>query len=506
MKSTPIDFIKKSDTQIILSNTFHLLIQPKPHVVFQLGGLHKFMNWDGPILTDSGGYQLFSMAYGTVSNEIKRKNNTSVNESVKKKKKNVKIREHNSTNICITDTITSKDKNSFSDNKNSFSNNKNSFSEDKNNFSEDKNNFSEDKNNFSEDKNNFSEDKKKISKKKMDINNTTVTDDDDNDIKNINNKIIIKINEEGAVYKSYYDGSTNVLTPELSIQSQYLLGSDLIVVLDECTPYNVSKEYTEKSMHRSHRWYIRCLSEFYKINHMLNYNNYLYKLYNKTCKSDIKWDVLVKKKKQALYGIIQGGIYEDLRKKSCDFVCSLPFFGICIGGSLGVNKEMMYSVINDTMNYLSQNIENKTKKKKRPIHLLGIGKIKDIFYGVKQGIDTFDCVIPTRLARHGYFLCNVQTIQNIEKILCRNVNNEYIKIKLNIFKTDSKPLETCCSCYTCTNYTRAYLHHLYKINDNLLGTLLTVHNVSYMNRLMKEIRVGIKNETLDQVEQKWTKQ
>ncbi|CRG97049.1 queuine tRNA-ribosyltransferase, putative [Plasmodium gallinaceum] len=438
IKSTPIDFLKNSKTQIILSNTFHLLIQPKPHVIFQLGGLHKFMNWKNPILTDSGGYQIFSMSFGSVSNEIKRSSNK---------------------NFDMVKNITTKD-NTIKDN------------------------TTEDntiKDNTLKDEINIKNDEKKKS-------NNSKTN-------HMNNEIILKINERGVIYRSYYDGSIDLLSPETSIQSQYLLGSDFILVLDECTPYHVDREYTERSMHRSHRWYLRCLLEFYKANNMENYHEYLNDIYNKRYKINEKW-VEREKNKQALYGIIQGGIYTDLRKKSCDFVCSLPFFGLCIGGCLGKNKEMMYSVIETTMNFIT---------KKKPIHLLGIGQIRDIFYGVKRGIDTFDCVIPSRLARHGYFLCKVQNIKDIEKSLGRYIKNEYVKIKLNMFKLDNNPLEKDCDCYTCLNYSRAYLHFLYKINDNLLGTLLTIHNVNYMNQLMLEIRNSIKENNLDKIEEKWIK-
>ncbi|GAB69240.1 queuine tRNA-ribosyltransferase [Plasmodium cynomolgi strain B] len=409
MKSTPINFVKDCKTQIILSNTFHLLIHPKPHVIFQLGGLHKFMNWQGPILTDSGGYQLFSMTFGSVSDEIKRKSRGGVGGP----------------------------------------------------------------------------------------------------------HIIVKISEHGALYKSYHDGSLDMLTPESSIQAQYLLGSDFAVVLDECTPYHIEREYTERSMHRSHRWYIRCLLEFQKAMTMPNYHFYLNNLYNKKYGVQHKWRER-EPNKQALYGIIQGGIYTDLRMKSCQVVCNLPFFGLCIGGCLGKDKQMMYSVIENTMRFVRQEGDvsvgqaNKMGSitpvgRVKPVHLLGIGQIKDIFFGVRQGIDTFDCVIPTRLARHGYYLCTVKTIKEMEAKLSKCIKNEYIKIKLSIHELDNNPLELDCPCYTCVNYSRAYLHHLYKINDNLLGTLLTIHNVCYMNRLMEDIREGIRCGCLDEVERRWVR-
>ncbi|CZT99578.1 queuine tRNA-ribosyltransferase [Plasmodium falciparum NF54] len=469
MKSTPIDFIKKCNTQVILSNTFHLLIQPKPHIIFQLGGLHKFMNWNSPILTDSGGYQIFSMSFGSVSNEIKRKcagTPQITKMSIKNKKKdNLNNEEDQVNNNFINNNC---ENNMYNKKGKCLSNNNNS-------------------NNNNNNNNNNSE--------------KSVTDTN-----NLNKQIILKLNEKGAEYKSYYDGSIDLLSPESSIQSQYLLGSDFILVLDECTPYHVDKIYTEKSMHRSHRWYVRCLAEFYKSQNMKNYHEYLNDIYNKKYKTNDKW-IKRDKNNQAIYGIIQGGIYPDLRLKSCDFVYNLPFFGLCIGGCLGKDKDMMYAVIKQTMDIIHDIKKKKEKNtyKEKPIHLLGIGQIKDIIYGVKQGIDTFDCVIPSRLARHGYFLSKIKTIETIEKKLKRKLQNEYIKIKLSIFQSDNQPLEEDCACYTCQHYSRAYLHHLYKINDNLLGTLLTIHNVYYMNHLMQDIRNSIKEGNINQIEQKYIK-
>lgn len=436
MKSTPINFVKDSKTQIILSNTFHLLIHPKPHVIFQLGGLHRFMNWQGPILTDSGGYQLFSMTFGSVSDEIKRKSKGSIGGTGG----GGGTGDGGSAGSKVATFVPPKCP---------------------------------------------------------------------------RGDIIVRINEQGALYKSYHDGSLDMLTPESSIQAQYLLGSDFAVVLDECTPYHIEREYTERSMHRSHRWYIRCLLEFKKAMSMPNYHSYLNELHNKKYKVKHKW-IERETNKQALYGIIQGGIYPDLRMKSCQVVCNLPFFGLCIGGCLGKDKQMMYSVIEKTMELVrdetsgasvgqADRMSRTPLGSTKPVHLLGIGQIKDIFFGVRQGIDTFDCVIPTRLARHGYYLCTVKTIKGMEEKLCKSIKKEYIKIKSKIHELDKNPLENNCPCYTCENYSRAYLHHLYKINDNLLGTLLTIHNVCYMNRLMEDIREGIRRDRLDEVERKWVR-
>ena len=177
-------------------------------------------------------------------------------------------------------------------------------------------------------------------------------------------KSLLKISEDGAMFKSYIDGKQWFLSPERSIEIQGKLGADLICVLDECTPFYVSKEYTELSMYRSSRWAIRSLNAFDKLPHQ----------------------------RQALYGIVQGGIHKDLREKSCNFINNKDFFGHAIGGSLGARKEQIYDIVSFTMKNLSPN---------RPVHLLGIGGVKDIFSGVKMGVDTFDCVHPTRLSRHG---------------------------------------------------------------------------------------------------------
>ena len=266
LKSITTTDAKKIGTQIILSNTYHLMLQPGSKLIADNGGLHKFMNWKGPLLTDSGGFQIFSLGHGSVSDEIKGRRS-----------------------------------------------------------------------------------------------------------KSKRNKSLLKIDEEGALFKSYLDGKNHLLSPEKSIQIQRNLGADLILVFDECTPFNVDKTYTEKSMQRSHRWARRSLNSF---NSKLNYNP----RYGSSGE-------------QRLYGIVQGGVYEDFREESIEFNLNhIDVFGIAIGGSLGSSKEEMYNVVNFTGNKLGAN---------HPIHLLGIGDPKDIWSLVRAGIDTFDCVSPTRLARHG---------------------------------------------------------------------------------------------------------
>jgi queuine tRNA-ribosyltransferase len=229
-----------------------------------------------------------------------------------------------------------------------------------------------------------------------------------------------------------------------------------MVVLDECTPYNVSKDYTARSMEMSHRWGLRSLSEFHRITDG----------------------------SQRLYGIAQGGVHEDLRDESTDFLNSNNFFGHAIGGSLGADKEQMHHIVAYTATKLDS---------KRPIHLLGIGGLKDIIWGVEQGIDTFDCVHPTRLARHGGALVKGGDADGKEHINLRNGR----------FRDDSTPIEEECDCYTCRHYSRGYLHHLLKAGEIVALTLLTIHNVRFMNRYMEAIREAIAAGSLEPIKKQW---
>jgi queuine tRNA-ribosyltransferase len=344
---------KENNTQIILSNTYHLMLQPGSELIAKHGGLHNFMNWDGPMLTDSGGFQIFSLGHGSVADEIKGRS------SVKR------------------------------------------------------------------------------------------------------NKSLLSINDEGSLFKSYVDGSFKLLSPEKSIEVQRDIGADLILVFDECTPFHVDKSYTDISMKRSHRWAIRSLNRY---------------------NLDFKYKAgFGSSGEQKLYGIIQGGIYEDLREESIDFnLNKIDTFGIAIGGSLGSSKDEMYKVVN----FAAPKLGNK-----HPIHLLGIGDPNDIWTLVKSGIDTFDCVSPTRLARHGSALIKGK------------------KGKLNIknkkFSEDLSPIAKDCNCPTCLNYSLAYLHHLFKA-DELLGLqLITSHNIYFINKLMNTIRNAIDNDNLEQAEKQW---
>ena len=345
VKAVLPDSLHEARTDIILANTYHLMLQPGADIIEKMGGLHKFMNWNGPMLTDSGGYQIFSLGHGSVSNEIKGSGNR------------------------------------------------------------------------------------------------------------FENKSILKISEEGATFRSYIDGQKVYLTPEKSMEIQRKLGPDLVVQLDECTPFHVDRDYTARAMAMSRRWGERCLKEF------MTHND----------------------GKQGVYGTVSGGVYEDLRIESAESHAERDYFGTAIADCLGNSKEQMYEVVAFTMPHVHPD---------RPVHLLGIGGIGDIFTQVKQGIDTFDCVSPTRAARHGW-------------ALKKGVPKERVNIRNAKYRENPDPIDETCECNTCQNYSTAYLHHLFKAKEFLGMQLMSIHNIYTMNRLMREVREAIRAESLDQLEKDW---
>lgn len=336
--------MREAKTDIILANTYHLMIQPGADLVQKMGGLHKFMNWDGPMLTDSGGFQVFSMGHASCADEIKGRN--------------VKKRES-----------------------------------------------------------------------------------------------LIKIDEHGARFKSYLDGRELTLNPEISMDLQRKLGADLIVQMDECPPYHVTREYTANSMEMSHKWGDRCLAAFEETHDGA----------------------------QALYGVVHGGVYEDLRIDSAQRIASRPFFGTAVGGCLGGSDAEMYGILEWVAPHNHPG---------RPVHFLGIGRIKDVFKSVRYGIDTFDCVIPTRLARHGMALLRGQKGERINLLNAR-------------YRDDPHPLDPSMGIACSAEYSKAYLHHLLKAGEMLGFQIISQHNVAVMNRLMREVRDAISEGTLDSLEKEW---
>lgn len=336
--------MREAKTDIMLSNTYHLMIQPGADIVEKMGGLHKFTGWNGPMLTDSGGFQVFSMGNGSCADEIKGRN--------RKQREN-----------------------------------------------------------------------------------------------------LLKINEEGAFFRSYLDGRQLCLNPEISMEIQRKLGADLIVQMDECTAYQVTKEYTAKSMEMSKRWGDRSLHAFNRMHDG----------------------------KQALYGVVQGGVYEDLRKESADYVRSRPFFGTAIGGCLGGSDDEMYGILEFTRPHNHPD---------RPIHFLGIGRMKDVFRSVRFGIDTFDCVMPTRIARHGM-------------ALMKGVPGERINLLNAKYRDDPSPLDETLDLPVSRDFSKAYIHHLLKAGEMLAFQILSQHNVAVINRLMREVRAAIAAGTLDELQKEY---
>ncbi|SFL26636.1 tRNA guanosine(34) transglycosylase Tgt [Halanaerobium salsuginis] len=303
--------LEEINAQIILGNTYHLYLRPGDDLIARAGGLHKFMNWQRPILTDSGGFQVFSLA---------------------------KLRE---------------------------------------------------------------------------------------------------IKEEGVYFRSHLDGSKQFISPEKSMQIQKNLGSDIVMAFDECPPYPASRDYVDKSLQRTLRWAERCQAEMEGIEN------------------------------QALFGIIQGGIYPELRKQSVEEMLKFDFPGYSIGGlSVGEPKEEMYKMLDYTTPLMAKN---------KPRYLMGVGTPEDLVEGIYHGIDMFDCVMPTRIARHGQIFTAVgrKTIRNA------------------VYAEDFSPLDPECDCHVCQNYSRAYVRHLLKRNEILGVRLTTYHNLYFMLNFAQQIRQAL---------------
>lgn len=322
------------DIQLMFCNTYHLLLHPGPEVIQQAGGLHNFMGRKGALITDSGGFQVFSLLYGGVTSELKSKGQKKYDGSV------------------------------------------------------------------------------------------------------------LKISEEGVLFRSYRDGSPLLLTPESSVQAQKALGADIIIPLDELPPYHIDKRVLKKSLDRTHRWERRSLDE-----HRSNVNN------------------------QAMYAVVHGGIDPLMRAESARVLGALPFDGFAIGGSLGKNREEMVTMLSHLMPLIPDT---------KPNHLLGIGDLPSIESGVPLGIDTFDSSHPTKCARHGLLF----TQQGPRKIIQSSYKNHH------------RPIDESCTCSTCTNYTASYLHHLFKAHESIGHTLASIHNLHYMMRLMKNYRERILNDEI----------
>jgi queuine tRNA-ribosyltransferase len=325
--------------EMVLGNTFHLFIQPGHELIERMGGLQEFMGWRGPIVTDSGGFQVFSMGHGSVADEIKRRRG---------------------------------DRESR----------------------------------------------------------------------------ILSIDEEGVRFRSYVDGAERFMGPETSMEVQAALGSDVALAFDECTPFHSDRDYTAGSTERTHRWLDRCLS----------------------------WSRAHAPEGQLLFGIVQGGVYEDLRRASAERVASSGVDGVAIGGSLGREKAEMQEVVGWALDHIPD---------AAPRHLLGIGDVDDVLASVAMGVDSFDCATPTRIGRHGTAL----------------VAEPDRRWRLDLHKPEwaesREPISPDCPCPACAEHTRGYLHYLSRIGELTAARLITLHNLTFMAALMRGIREAIVEGRLD---------
>lgn len=334
LKALDNQMVDSIGLQLMFCNTYHLLLQPGPEVIRRAGGLHRFIHRKMPIITDSGGFQVFSLAYGSVADELKSR-------GAKKRDGHV-----------------------------------------------------------------------------------------------------LKITEEGVLFRSYRNGEKVLLTPESSIQAQKALGADIIIPFDELPPYHIGPEQLRRSLERTHRWEQRSLEE-----HLKNRQN------------------------QAIYAVIHGGVDDSLRKQSVSFLSQLPFDGFAIGGSLGKTKPEMIAMLSEVYPLLPED---------KPNHLLGIGDLESLLQCVPLGVDTFDSSYPTRAARHGMLL----------------THEGNLKVERSEHAHNFGPIERECSCWTCSHFSLSYLHHLFKARELTAYTLATIHNLHFIVQKMGQLRQQILNDAL----------
>lgn len=371
VKSLTPEQVKSIGAQAVLGNTYHLYLQPGDEIIEEAGGLGKFMNWSGPTVTDSGGFQVFSLGVGFGTGE----NKFSVKD---------KIIKSNASNSL--DSSHSK---------------------------------------------------------------------------------LAKIDEDGVEFQSHIDGSKHYFTPEKSIEIQHNIGADIIFAFDECTSPTAEHKYQKEAMNRTHRWAERSLDYHNRARKEVSPQGAL----QGGERSD-----LVERTDQALFGIVQGGRFEDLRKESARFMAELcppdgGFDGFGIGGSF--SKEDL----DEALIWV-----NKILPEEKPRHLLGIGEPEDLFIGVENGVDLFDCVSPTRIARNG----SLYTMSG-------NINILNAK-----FVSDFSKIDESCDCYTCQNYTKAYLSHLFRGKEILANTLASIHNLYFIVNLVKKIRQSILGDNFEE--------
>jgi queuine tRNA-ribosyltransferase/7-cyano-7-deazaguanine tRNA-ribosyltransferase len=273
---------------------------------------------------------------------------------------------------------------------------------------------------------------------------------------------LVEVGEEEVRFISHVDGSRHIFTPEKSISIQRALGADIVLAFDECTSPLHDDSYTKRSAERTHRWAQRCLAYFERHPPQHGYE-------------------------QALYGIVQGGAVQAIRQESSDVIAAMPFDGIAIGGNLGKSRQEMYQVLDWTLPRLPV---------EKPRHLLGIGDVPSLFEAVERGCDTFDCVAPTRNARNGAVFCRFDDDGT-------PLTNFRLNLRNARFASDLEPVDATCDCPTCRGYSRAYLRHLFKADEQLAQQLATVHNLRFMARLCEDIRQSLREGTFQELKRSW---
>jgi tRNA-guanine family transglycosylase len=456
IRGLSFDLAKKFGAEIFMINTFHFFHNERYKIVQKFGGLHKFLNVNYTLMTDSGGFQVFSLGFGLEHGVGKVADifplETRINADFNTDKRGL-----NNTRINADNGLPGFKPNKLPRLKPDI----------------------------------FGNHSSKLSGKYP--SNSSGRHPGSNQ-----RKSAVKIFEEGVEFISPYNGKKLFLTPELSIKIQKILKADIIFAFDECTSPLSGYEYTKLAMKRTHSWELRCLEEFYRTRTSAdltrnNADRNNLPGYQPDMSPGLEPDISGKHPgslsgkhpgkntkslrgpalDQVMFGIVQGGEYEDLRKESAKFINSLPFFGFGIGGSLGKSKKDIIKVLNWTLPLLDEN---------KPKHLLGIGEVDDIFNAVEKGIDLFDCVIPTRWARHGAGF----TFKG------------RINLKSSKYLNDKKPIDLECKCKVCKKFSKSYISHLLKENEIYGIMLLTEHNVFWILNLFKEIRKAIKeNRFLD---------
>ena len=347
VKSVLPESMRELGAQAILSNAYHLYLQPGPEILDSAGGLSKFMNWNGPTFTDSGGFQVLSLGVGF--------------------------------------------------------------------------------------------------KKVLAMDETTFRDDD---VIAENKERLAHVDDDGVTFKSHLDGSMHRFTPEFSMQVQHQIGADIMFAFDECTTLHNTRSYQEIALERTRLWAIRCLDEHQRLTQARSSKPY-----------------------QALFGVIQGAQYEDLRRQAASTMGAMESSGITFDG-FGIGGALNKSELGRIIGWVNDELP-----REKPKHLLGIGAPEDLFVGVEAGMDTFDCVLASRIARTS----SVYTMEGRY-----NLTN-------TAYRTDFSPIDEECDCYTCTSYTRAYLNHLFRGKEILAATLATIHNERFIVRLVDQMRAAIIN-------------